>query len=125
MTTTTHEKCALHTAQLGGKDSEKGASTTTHEGVEDMTQTTTIPARFKQVHDGEDIHFVANELRGTWFDAEEVILPHSGNGLDPLYNLTGGVEEGNIWELEEALVEALEWVHKIKAQLPNGTELNR
>lgn len=84
-----------------------------------------IPERFRQVHDGEDIHFVANELRGTWFDAEEVILPHSGNGLDPLYNLTGGVEEGNIWELEETLVEALEWVHKIKAQLPNGTELNR
>lgn len=125
MTTTTHEKSALHTAELGGEDSAESAHKSTHEGAEDMTQTTTIPARFKQVHDGEDTLFIANELRGKWADADEVILPHNGTGLEPLHNLYVGVEEGAIWEVREALEEALEWFHRIEAQLTGGTEVNR
>ena len=124
MTKLGHEKSALHTAQLDGKDSEKDASTSTQHGAQDMPEPITLPARFRQEHEGDDAIFLANEHSGPWVDAEEMILPHNGTGLTPLFNLQVGVIEGTLPEIREAITEALDWLHRIEAQLPGGTETN-
>ncbi|MUN55321.1 hypothetical protein GMA10_08890 [Kocuria koreensis] len=85
----------------------------------------TIPARFRQEHEGEDAIFLANEHTGRWVDAEEIILPHNGTGLTPLFNLQVGVIEGTLPEIREAITEASNWLHRIEAQLPGGTEVNQ
>lgn len=85
----------------------------------------TIPARFRQEHEGDDAIFLANEHSGPWVDADEVVLPHNGTGLTPLFNLQVGVIEGTLPEIREAITEALDWLHRIEAQLPGGTEVNQ
>ncbi|MGK4187786.1 hypothetical protein AB0X98_06370 [Rothia koreensis] len=84
---------------------------------------TTIPARFRQEHEGNDAIFLANEHIGRWVDAEEMILPY--DDPEPKYNLQAGVIEGTLPEIREAITEALDWLHRIEAQLPGGTEVNQ
>lgn len=90
-----------------------------------MSQNITVPARFHQVHDDADAIYVANQYRGPSFYAEEVILPNSGNGFEPVLNFELSIEEGSANDVRKALEDALTWFHHIESQLPGGTELNR
>lgn len=90
-----------------------------------MYRDITLPARFHQVHDDENAIYVANQYRSPSFYAEEVILPNSGNGLEPVLNLELSIEEGTANDVRKALEDALTWFHHVEAHLPGGTEVNR